>query len=98
MSPCPECLKRLGLPKKYHPSMVEWKASYLFHHIRIDFVGLLLLLNGSKHILVIGDHFTKCSEAILLPDQTAVTTANVQVDHWISRFGCPKDFTMSKDR
>ena len=53
-------------------------------------MGPLPLSNGNKHILVIGDHFTKCYEAIPLPDQTAVTTANALVDHWISRFGCPQ--------
>ena len=52
-------------------------------------MGLLPLLNGNKHILVIGDHFTKWYEAIPSPDQTAVRTANALVDHWISRFGCP---------
>ena len=52
-------------------------------------MGLLPLSNGNKHILVIGDHFTKCYEGIPLPDQTAFKTANALVYHWISRFGCP---------
>ena len=52
-------------------------------------MGLLLLSNGNKHTLVIGDHFTKWYKTIPIPDQTVVTTANAQVDHWISRFGCP---------
>ena len=86
---CPGCQKCSGPPKKYHHSLVEWQASYPFHHIGIDFMGPLPLSIGNKHILVIGDHFTKCYEAILLPDQTAITTANALVDHWISRFGCP---------
>ena len=51
-------------------------------------MGPLPMSNGNKHILVIGDHFTKWYEAIPLPDQTAITTANASVDHWISRFGC----------
>ena len=88
VSRCPECQKRSGPPKKHHHSLVEWQASYPFHHIGIDFMGPLPLSNGNKHILVIGEHFTKWYEAIPLPDQTAITTANALVDHWISRFGC----------
>ena len=89
VSRCPECQKRSGPPKKYHHSMVEWQARYPFDHLGIDFMGHLSLSNGNKHILVIGDHFTKWYEALPLPDQTAVRTANALVDHWISRFGCP---------
>ena len=84
VSRCLECQKRSGPPKKYHHALVEWQASYPFHHIGIDFVGLLPFSNGNKHILVIGDHFTKWYEAIPLPDQTDVTTANALVHHWIS--------------
>ena len=52
-------------------------------------MGQLPLSNGNKHILVIGNHFTKWYEALPLPSQTPVTTANAPVDHWIRRFGCP---------
>ena len=83
-------------PKSRHLSLVEWQASYLFHHIGIDFMGSLPLSNGNKHILVIGDQFTKWYEATPLPDQTAVTTANALVDHWISGFECP--YTLHSDQ
>ena len=98
VSRCPECQKRSGPPKKYHHALVEWQASYPFHHIGIDFMGPLPLSNGNKHILVIGDHFTKWYEAIPLPDQTAITTANALVDHWISRFGCPQSLHSDQGR
>ena len=98
VSRCPECQKRSGPPKKYHHALVEWQASYPFHHIGIDFMGPLPLSNGNKHILVIGDHFTKWYEAIPLPNQTAITTANALVDHWISRFGCPHSLHSDQGR
>ena len=86
----------LGTTQKYPHSLVEWQASYPFHHIGTDFMGHLPLSKGNRHILVIGDHFTKCYEAILLPHQTAVKTANALIDHWISRFGCPHSLRMIK--
>ena len=61
-------------------------------------MGPLPLSNGNKHILVIGDHFTKWYEAIPLPDQTAITTANALVDHWISPFGCPHSLHSDQGR
>ena len=98
VSRCPECQKRSGPPKKYHHSVVEWQASYKFYHIGIDLMRPLPMSNGNKHIVVIGDHFTKWYEAIRLPDQTAVTTANALVDHWISRFGCPHSLHSDQGR
>ena len=61
-------------------------------------MGPLPLSNGNKDILVIGDHCTKWYEAIPLPDQTAVTTANASVDHWINRFGCPHSLHSDQGR
>ena len=94
----PECQKRSGPPKKYHHSLVEWPDNYPFHHIGIEFMGLLPLSNGNKHILVIGYHFTNWYEAIPLPDQTSVTTANTLVDHCISQFGCPYSLQIDQGR
>ena len=98
VSRCPECQKRSAPPKKYHHSLVEWQASYPFHHIGIDFVGLLPFSNRNRQILVIGGHFTKWLKAIPLPDQTAVKNANALVDHWISYFGCPHSLRSNQGR
>ena len=87
-----------GTAKKYHHSLVEWKARYSFHHIGIDFMGPLLLSDGNKHIPVNGDHFKNWYEAIPLPDQTAVTTANALIAHWISRFVCPHSLHSDQGR
>ena len=98
VSRCPESQKRSGPPKKYHHSLVEWQASFPFHHNGIDFMGTLPLSNGNKHILVIGENFTKLYETIPLPYQTAVTFANALVDQWISRFGCPHSLHSDQGR
>ena len=98
VSRCRECQKRSEPPKEHHHAFFEWKGLYLFHHIGIYFMGPLPMSNGNKHILVIGDRFTKLYEAVSLADQTADTTANALVDHWISRFGCPHSLHSNQGR
>ena len=89
ISSCEQYQKRVNPPKTHKHSLSEWPPSYPFHHIGIDFLGTLPLSNGNQHILLIGDHFTKWYETVPLPDQTASTTANALLQHWICRFGCP---------
>jgi len=45
---------------------------------------------GKKHILVVGDHFTKWREAFQTQDQKAQTVANILVSRLFSRFGPPQ--------
>ena len=88
--------KRSGPPQKHRHSLVDWKISYLSHHIGLDFLGPLPTSNGCRYILLIGDHFTECYEAIPLPDQTAATTSDALLERWICRFGCP--YSIHTDR
>ena len=82
-------------PKRAHPpkidrhSLVEWTSSYPFHHIGTDFMAPLLLSNGKKHMLLIGDNFSKWYEAIPPPNQTASTTLTALLEIRICRFGYP---------
>ena len=89
ISRCPHCQKRSNPPKTHRHALVDWKASYPFRHIGIDFMGPLPESNRHKVIFLIGDHCTKWYEAVPLPDQRASTTATALIEHWISRFGCP---------
>ena len=71
---CDKCQKWTGRPQKHRHWLVDWKISYPFHHIGLDFLDPLPNSNACRYILLIGDHFTKWYEAIPLPDQTAATT------------------------
>ena len=73
---CDKCQKLSGRPQKHIHSLVDWKISYPFHYIRLDFLGPLPNSNGCRYILLIGDHFNKWDEAIPLPDQSAATTSD----------------------
>ena len=95
---CDICQKKSGPPKAHRHSLVDWKISYPFHHVGLDFLGPLPISNGNRFIFVIGDHFTKRYEAIPLPDQQASTTANALLEHWICRFGCPHSIHTDQDR
>ena len=44
---------------------------------------------GNRYILVVGDYFTKWTEAYPLPDMEALSIAKVLVNEFICRFGVP---------
>ena len=95
---CDICQKESGPPKTHRHSLVDWKFSYPFHHIGLDFFGPFPISNGNRFILVIGDHFTKWYEAIPPPDQQASTTADALLEHRICRFGCPNSIHTDQGR
>ena len=81
---------RRANPSKIHRhSLVETTPSYPFHHNGIEFMGLLPLSNCNQHVLLVGNHFSKWYEAILLSDQSASTTATALLENWTGRVGCP---------
>ena len=49
--------------------------------------------NGNLYILVLGDYFSKWTEAFPLKDHTAQTVADVLVEQFVSRFGVMRSFT-----
>jgi hypothetical protein len=65
--------------------------------ISIDVLGpLSTTLKGNKYILVVVDNFTKWTEAYPLPNQEAKTIADVLVNNFICRFGCPQQILSDK--
>ena len=42
-----------------------------------------------RYILVVGDYFSKLTEAYAMPDIQAKTVANIIFRAWIKRYGCP---------
>ena len=58
--------------------------------IAIDILGPLPLTeSGNKYLLVVMDYFTKWPEVYPLPNQTAVTVAEILVKNFFCRFGTP---------
>jgi transposase InsO family protein len=67
-------------------------ATAPFEVIGMDFLGPIKpeSLNGNKHVLVITDAFSKWTEVVALPDQTAETTCRALMDRIILYHGPPK--------
>ena len=67
--------------------------------VAIDVLGPLPETeSGNKYILIAMDYFSKWPEAYALPNQEAVTVANVLVSQFFSRFGVPAELHSDQGR
>ena len=67
--------------------------------VAIDVLGPLPETDsGNKYILIAMDYFSKWPEAYALPNQEAVTVANVLVSQFFSRFGVPAELHSDQGR
>ncbi|KAK6177716.1 hypothetical protein SNE40_015762 [Patella caerulea] len=58
--------------------------------IAMDIMGPLpLTLNGNKYVLVVGDYFTKYTDAYPIKDTTALTVADTLIERFVTHFGVP---------
>ncbi|KAG5886025.1 hypothetical protein JTB14_023666 [Gonioctena quinquepunctata] len=70
--------------------MRQYNVGSPFERIAIDIAGPFPVSDhGNKYILVAMDYFSKWAEAYALPNQEAITVADVLVKEWICRFGIP---------
>ena len=53
---------------------------------------------GNKYILAVTDYFTKWVEVYAIPDQSAITCAEVILDEFIGRYGCPYNIHSDQGR
>lgn len=74
-------------------------ASYPYERIALDIVGPLPETNHrNKYILVIGDYFSKWTEAFPLPNQEAQTVAKCLVEEWVCRYGAARSIHTDQGR
>ena len=88
---CHQCQSSKGPPARPHGRLQKVITGEPLDIVAIDILsGLPLATDGSKHILVATDYFTKWSEAYPLPDAEAHTCMTALYNNFFSRFG-PRD-------
>jgi len=74
---CPQCAKSKGPPLRPHGKLQKISVGAPMDLVTMDILfGLPTAADGSKHILVIVDAFTKSVEALPIADQEASTCMN----------------------
>ena len=87
---CDVC-NRHKKPTRYgRCQMTNYHAGSPMERVHLDFMGPLpKTKQGNEHILMMVDQFTKWTECIPLPSQTAEVTAQAAINEFFTRFGYP---------
>ena len=96
---CDTCASRSGPPKKPKAGMRTYNVGTPLERIAVDITGPFTPSDqGNKYVLVVGDYFTKWTEAYALPDQEVKTVARVLAEEFIPRYGVPREIHSDQDR
>ena len=88
---CPLCISRKSPSKKPRAQMQIEQVGVPLQRVAMDILGPLPMTQaGNKYILVIGDYFTKWTEAFPMPNMEAQTVAHIFVNQFVCRFGSPQ--------
>ena len=88
---CPVCASRKLLPKKYQGPLQTIVVSKPLQMIAMDILGPLPeTKRKNKYVLVIGDYFTKWTEAFPIKNMESTTIAKILVQEFICRYGIPE--------
>ena len=86
----PACAKNRLSERRHTSTMKLFPALEPFSGLSMDPLGPLTTSRGGhKHVLVIGDRFTKLTRAIPLRDATALTVSSAFIDTWVAAYGIP---------
>ena len=77
-------------------SLTSWKQSHPFCRIALDITGPSPESSENIYILLNGDQFIKCYEAIPMNNLQASTVARALVNVWVSGFDCPTNLQSDK--
>lgn len=88
---CRECGSRKSVGSQPRAPLQLIPASRPFERVALDILGPLPeTTSRNKYVLVIGDYFSKWTEAFPIPNQEAKTVAKVLVEGWVCRLGAPR--------
>lgn len=87
---CDICSANKPLTKTQRAPLGQMQVGAPMDRVATNLLGPLPVTpRGNRYILTMTDYFTKWVEVIPVPDQTAVTCANVMLNEFICRYGCP---------
>lgn len=96
---CGECGSQKQSGATPRAPMVTSATSAPFERIAIDILGPLPKTERSNvYIMVVGDYFSKWTEAYPIPNQEAETLARVLMNEWVSRYGTPRSLHSDQGR
>ena len=96
---CEKWAKRKFPQTTARAPLVSSCPGYPFERIALDIMGPLPTTeSGQKYILVVGDYFSKWTEAFPLPNQEAKTVAEKLVHEVIARYGAPEKIHSDQGR
>lgn len=96
---CEPCGKRKGPKTKTRSPIKQHISGAPMERLAVDIMGPLPTSEaGNKYLMVVGDYFTKWTEAIPLPNQEAKTVADALVTQVITRFGVPDSLHSDQGR
>ena len=89
---CDLCASKKGPKAKQKSPLQLYSTGEPMERVAIDVLGPLPETDrGTKYILIAMDYFSKWPEAYALPNQEAVTIADVLVSQFFTRFGVPTE-------
>lgn len=87
---CDICNSRRNSLRKSKAPLQTYNVGAPNERIAIDFMGPFVKTNkGNKYLMVVGDLFSKWTECFSIPNLEATTVADILVNQYISRWGCP---------
>ena len=87
---CAICIKNKKPWVKPKAELGSYHAGARMERVHLDMMGPLPQSDrGNKYIMVMVDQFSHWVEIQPLPEISAETTAQMAIDHFVSRFGYP---------
>ena len=88
---CDLCASRERPSRTPRAPLRTYNVGAPLERVALDILGPLPESDrGNKYILIIGDYFSKWTEAYAIPNQEATTVARVLVEEFVARFGIPR--------
>ena len=96
---CDLCASRERPTRQPRAPLRTYNVGSPLERVALDVLGPLPVSDrGNKYILVVGDYFSKWTEAYAIPNQEATTVARVLVEEFVARFGIPRQIHSDQGR